>query len=98
MGATTKFSASDSAEALNYMALAGWDSKQMMEGLSGVMDLAAASGEDLGAVSDIVTDGLTAFGLKAKDSGHFADVLAQTSSKANTDVRGLGEALNMLLL
>ncbi|HFV7485770.1 TPA: phage tail tape measure protein [Staphylococcus aureus] len=92
MGATTKFSASDSAEALNYMALAGWDSKQMMEGLSGVMDLAAASGEELGAVSDIVTDGLTAFGLKAKDSGHFADILAQTSSKANTDVRGLGEA------
>lgn len=92
MGATTKFSASDSAEALNYMALAGWDSKQMMEGLSGVMDLAAASGEELGAVSDIVTDGLTAFGLKAKDSGHLADVLAQTSSKANTDVRGLGEA------
>ena len=66
MGATTKFSASDSAEALNYMALAGWDSKQMMEGLSGVMDLAAASGEELGAVSDIVTDGLTAFGLKSK--------------------------------
>ncbi|ULV80362.1 phage tail tape measure protein [Staphylococcus aureus] len=92
MGATTKFSASDSAEALNYMALAGWDSKQMMEGLSGVMDLAAASGEELGEVSDIVTDGLTAFGLKAKDSGHFADILAQTSSKANTDVRGLGEA------
>ncbi|HEA6097082.1 TPA: phage tail tape measure protein [Staphylococcus aureus] len=92
MGATTKFSASDSAEALNYMALAGWDSKQMMEGLSGVMDLAAASGEELEAVSDIVTDGLTAFGLKAKDSGHFADILAQTSSKANTDVRGLGEA------
>ncbi|NEF52176.1 phage tail tape measure protein, partial [Staphylococcus aureus] len=58
----------------------------------GVMDLAAASGEELGAVSDIVTDGLTAFGLKAKDSGHFSDVLAQTSSKANTDVRGLGEA------
>ncbi len=56
------------------------------------MDLAAASGEELGAVSDIVTDGLTAFGLKAKDSSHFADVLAQTSSKANTDVRGLGEA------
>ncbi|UIF32936.1 phage tail tape measure protein, partial [Staphylococcus aureus] len=52
MGATTKFSASDSAEALNYMALAGWDSKQMMEGLSGVMDSAAASGEELGAVSD----------------------------------------------
>lgn len=64
----------------------------MMEGLPGIMNLAAASGEDLGAVSDIVTDGLTAFGLKAKDSAHFADVLAQTSSNANTDVSGLGEA------
>ncbi|ENO0907987.1 phage tail tape measure protein [Staphylococcus pseudintermedius] len=92
MGAKTKFSASQSAEALNYMALAGWDTKEMMTGIDGVMQLAAASGEDLGAVSDIVTDSLTAFGLKAKDSGHFADVLAQTSSKANTDVRGLGEA------
>ncbi|EJA1955521.1 phage tail tape measure protein [Staphylococcus pseudintermedius] len=92
MGAKTKFSASQSAEALNYMALAGWDTKEMMTGIDGVMQLAAASGEDLGAVSDIVTDSLTAFGLKAKDSGHFADVLAQASSKANTDVRGLGEA------
>ncbi|HAR6186805.1 TPA: phage tail tape measure protein [Staphylococcus pseudintermedius] len=92
MGAKTKFSASQSAEALNYMALAGWDTKEMMSGIDGVMQLAAASGEDLGAVSDIVTDSLTAFGLKAKDSGHFADVLAQTSSKANTDVRGMGEA------
>ncbi len=92
MGAKTKFSASQSAEALNYMALAGWDTKEMMTGIDGVMQLAAASGEDLGAVSDIVTDSLTAFGLKAKDSGHFADVLAQANSKANTDVRGLGEA------
>ncbi|MFV9421000.1 phage tail tape measure protein [Staphylococcus sp. Ze7] len=92
MGAKTKFSASESADALNYMALAGWDSKQMMSGISGVMDLAAASGEDLGQVSDIVTDSLTAFGMKAKDSGKFADVLAQTSSKANTDVKGLGDA------
>ncbi|HEC2229131.1 TPA: phage tail tape measure protein [Staphylococcus delphini] len=92
MGAKTKFSASESADALNYMALAGWDTKEMMSGINGVMQLAAASGEDLGAVSDIVTDSLTAFGLKAKDSGRFADVLAQTSSKANTDVRGLGEA------
>lgn len=92
MGAKTKFSASQSAEALNYMALAGWDTKEMMTGIDGVMRLAAASGEDLGSVSDIVTDSLTAFGLKAKDSGHFADVLAQASSKANTDVRGLGEA------
>ncbi|HAR6477760.1 TPA: phage tail tape measure protein [Staphylococcus pseudintermedius] len=92
MGAKTKFSASQSAEALNYMALAGWDTKEMMTGIDGVMQLAAASGEDLGSVSDIVTDSLTAFGLKAKDSGHFDDVLAQASSKANTDVRGLGEA------
>ena len=92
MGAKTKFSASESADALNYMALAGWDTKDMLNGIDGVMQLAAASGEDLGQVSDIVTDSLTAFGLKAKDSGRFADVLAQTSSKANTDVRGLGEA------
>ena len=92
MGAKTKFSASESADALNFMALAGWDSKEMMTGISGVMDLAAASGEDLGQVSDIVTDSLTAFGMKAKDSGKFADVLAQTSSKANTDVKGLGDA------
>lgn len=92
VGAKTKFSASESADALNYMALAGWDTKDMLGGIDGVMQLAAASGEDLGQVSDIVTDSLTAFGMKAKDSGHFADVLAQTSSKANTDVRGLGEA------
>ncbi|UXU56498.1 phage tail tape measure protein [Staphylococcus agnetis] len=92
MGAKTKFSASESSDALNYMALAGWDTKEMMSGIDGVMQLAAASGEDLGQVSDIVTDSLTAFGMKAKDSGHFADVLAQTSSKANTDVRGLGDA------
>lgn len=92
MGAKTKFSASESADALNYMALAGWDSKQMMSGIGGVMDLAAASGEDLGQVSDIVTDSLTAFGMEAKDSGKFADILAQTSSKANTDVKGLGDA------
>ncbi|MDK3600379.1 phage tail tape measure protein [Staphylococcus pseudintermedius] len=92
MGAKTKFSASESAEALQYMSLAGWDTKDMLNGIDGVMQLAAASGEDLGQVSDIVTDGLSAFGLKAKDSSHFADVLAQTSSKANTDVSGLGEA------
>ena len=92
MGAKTKFSASESAEAMNFMALAGWDTKDMLNGIGGVMNLAAASGEDLASVSDIVTDNLTAFGMKAKDSTHFADVLAQTSSKANTDVRGLGEA------
>lgn len=92
MGRDTKFTASESAEAMNYMALAGWDTKDMLKGVGGVMDLAAASGEDLASVSDIVTDNLTAFGMKAKDSTHFADILAQTSSKANTDVRGLGEA------
>src|SRR5699024_8757239 len=92
MGRDTKFSASESAEAMSYMALAGWDTKDMIKGIGGVMNLAAASGEDLATVSDIVTDNLTAFGMKAKDSTHFADVLAQTSSKANTDVEGLGEA------
>lgn len=92
MGRDTKFTASESAEAMNYMALAGWDTKDMLNGIGGVMNLAAASGEDLASVSDIVTDNLTAFGMKAKDSAHFADVLAQTSSKANTDVRGLGDA------
>lgn len=91
MGATTKFSASDSAEALNYMAMAGWKSQDMIKGLPGVMDLAAASGEELGMVSDIVTDGLTAFGLEAKDSGHFADVLATASANANTNVSMMGE-------
>ena len=92
MGRDTKFTASESAEAMNYMALAGWDTKDMLNGIGGVMNLAAASGEDLASVSDIVTDNLTAFGMKAKDSTHLADVLAQTSSKANTDVRGLGDA------
>lgn len=92
MGATTKFSASDSADAMNYMALAGWETKDMIDGLDGVMALAAASGEDLASVSDIVTDGLSAFGLKAKDSARMADVLAAASSTANTDVAGLGAA------
>lgn len=91
MGATTKFSATDSAEAMNYMAMAGWKTQDMMGGLPGIMDLAAASGEELGTVSDIVTDGLTAFGLEAKDSGHFADVLASASANANTNVQMLGE-------
>ncbi|QQS85816.1 phage tail tape measure protein [Staphylococcus carnosus] len=91
MGATTKFSASDSAEAMNYMAMAGWKSQDMMSGLPGIMDLAAASGEELGTVSDIVIDGLTAFGLEAKDSGRFADVLASASANANTNVQMMGE-------
>lgn len=91
MGAKTKFSASDSAEAFKYMAMAGWDASAMMDGIAGVMDLAAASGEDLATTSDIVTDALTAFGLQASDSAHFADVLAQASSNSNTNVGLMGE-------
>lgn len=91
MGATTKFSATQSAEALKYMAMAGWKTQQMVSGLPGVMNLAAASGEDLGTVSDIVTDALSAFGLQAKDSAHFADVLAKASSSSNTNVGMMGE-------
>ena len=92
MGETTKFSASESAEALQYMAMAGWKTNDMVDGLEGIMNLAAASGEDLASTSDIVTDALTAFGLKAEDSSHFADVLASASSNANTNVSMLGES------
>ena len=92
MGATTKFTATESAEAMNYMAMAGWKPQQMMNGISGIMNLAAASGEDLGTTSDIVTDALTAFGLKAEDAGHFSDVLAQASASSNTNVGMLGES------
>ncbi|MBD5473672.1 MAG: phage tail tape measure protein [Lachnospiraceae bacterium] len=91
MGETTKFSASESAEALKYMAMAGWKTSDMLEGLEGIMNLVAASGEDLGTTSDIVTDALTAFGMTASDSGHFADILATASSNANTNVSMMGE-------
>lgn len=91
MGATTAFSASESAEAMKYMAMAGWKTADMTEGIAGIMNLAAASGEDLAATSDIVTDGLTAFGMAAKESGRFADVMAATSSNANTNVALMGE-------
>lgn len=91
MGSKTKFSATEAAQAFNYMAMAGWKSGDMLEGIEGIMNLAAASGEDLATTSDIVTDALTAFGLKAKDSGHFADVLAAASSNANTNVKMMGE-------
>lgn len=92
MGATTKFSATESAEALKYMAMAGWDTNQMVDGLDGVMMLAAASGESLASVSDIVTDALTAFGMEAKDASSFADLLASASSNSNTNVGMLGES------
>lgn len=91
MGSKTKFSATEAAEAMNYMAMAGWKTEDMLGGIEGVMNLAAASGEDLATTSDIVTDALTAFGLSAKDSGHFADILAAASSNANTNVSMMGE-------
>ena len=91
MGSKTKFSAAEAAEAMNYMAMAGWKTEDMLEGIEGVMNLAAASGEDLATTSDIVTDALTAFGLSASDSGHFADILVAASSNANTNVSMMGE-------
>lgn len=91
MGAKTKFSASEAASAMEYMAMAGWKTEDMLGGIEGIMSLAAASGEDLATTSDIVTDALTAFGLSAQDSGHFADILAAASSNANTNVRMMGE-------
>ena len=92
MGETTKFSASESAEALNYMAMAGWKTEQMLDGIEGIMNLAAASGEELGTTSDIVTDALTAFGMSAEESGRFADILASAASNANTNVAMMGES------
>lgn len=92
MGAKTKFSASESADAFQYMAMAGWKTTDMLDGIEGIMNLAAASGEDLALTSDIVTDALTAFGLSAKDTNKFVDVLAATSSNSNTNVAMLGES------
>ena len=92
MGETSKFSAVESAEALNYMAMAGWKTEQMLNGLPGIMNLAAASGEELGTTSDIVTDALTAFGMQADESGRFADILAAAASNANTNVAMMGES------
>lgn len=106
MGAKTKFSATESAEAFTYMAMAGWKTADMLNGIEGIMNLAAASGEDLASVSDIVTDAMTAFGLSANgttkiikdgyvkevsNASHFADVLAKASSASNTNVGMMGE-------
>ena len=91
MGEKTKFSASEAADAMSYMAMAGWKTGDMLSGIEGIMQLAAASGEDLATTSDIVTDALTAFGLTAEDSAHFADILAAASSNANTNVSMMGE-------
>lgn len=91
MGATTKFTAAESAEAFNYMAMAGWKTNDMLSGIEGILSLAAASGEELGTTSDIVTDALTAFNMTAADSGRFSDVLAAAASSANTNVSMMGE-------
>lgn len=90
MGASTKFSATEAAEAFNYMAMAGWKTGDMLDGIEGIMDLAAAAGADLGTASDIVTDALTAMGYAAKDAGKLADVMAAASSNANTNVELMG--------
>ena len=91
MGATTQFSATEAANAMEYMAMAGWKAEDMTSGISGIMNLAAASGADLATTSDIVTDALTAFGQTAADSGRFADVMAAASANANTNVEMMGE-------
>jgi TP901 family phage tail tape measure protein len=91
MGAQTKFTAAETADAFQYMAMAGWKTEDMLEGINGILSLAAASGENLGTTSDIVTDALTAFGLSAEDTQHFVDVLAAASSNANTNVSMMGE-------
>lgn len=91
LGATTKFTAQQSANAMEYMAMAGWDAREMLNGMDGVINLAAAAGEDLAQVSDIVTDNLSAFGLKASDTAHFADVLAAAAANSNTNISIMGE-------
>ena len=91
LGATTVYTADEAGQAMSYMAMAGWDAQQMLDGMDGVLQLAAASGEDLALVSDIVTDSLTGFGLSAADTAHFADVLAATAANANTNVAMMGE-------
>lgn len=91
LGATTKFTAQESANAMEYMAMAGWDAQEMLDGMNGVVNLAAAAGEDLAQVSDIVTDNLSAFGLAASDTAHFADVLAAAAANSNTNISIMGE-------
>ncbi len=94
LGAKTVFTAEQSATAMTYMGMAGWKAQEMLNGMNGVMSLAAASGEDLGLVSDIVTDNLTAFGLTAKDTAHFSDVLAAAATNTNTSVGIMGETFS----
>ena len=91
LGASTRYSASEVAEGMNYMAMAGWSAQETMAGIPAVLDLAAASGENLGVTSDIVTDAMTAFGMQANQAGEFADILAAASSNANTNVSMMGD-------
>lgn len=96
MGIKTQFSATEAGKAMEYMAMAGWKTEDMLNGVEGIMNLAAASGEELASTSDIVTDALTAFNLKAKDSTMFADVLAAAASNSNTNVSMLGESFKYI--
>ena len=96
MGSKTKFSAKEAADAMVYMAMASWDTNKVLGGIDGVMALAASSGEDLARTSDIVTDAMSAFGLEAKDAGHFSDVLAAASNNANTNVGLLGDSFQYI--
>ena len=91
LGANTIYTAQESAKGMEYMAMAGWDASEMLAGMSGMTTLAAAAGEDLGQVSDIVTDNLSAFGMKASETAHFADVLAAAAANSNTNISIMGE-------
>lgn len=92
LGSQTKFSATEAAQGFEYMGMAGWKTEDMLNGITGIMNLAAASGEELGTTSDIVTDALTAFGMSASDSARFADILASAATNANTNVSMMGES------
>lgn len=96
LGATTRYTATEAGEAMGYMGMAGWSAEQMLAGMPGVLSLAAASGEDLGRVSDIVTDSMTAFGLTAEDTSRYADILAATATNANTNVSMMGETFKVV--
>lgn len=92
LGATTVWTAKESGQAMEYMSMAGWKAKQMVDAVPATMNLASASGEDLAEVSDIVTDSMTAFNMKAKEASHFTDVLAAAATSSNTNVGKLGES------
>lgn len=93
LGETTQFSATQAAEAMSYLGMAGWDSQQIISGMPGLLSLAAASGTDLARAADIVSDNLTAFGLTANDASHMADVFAVAATKTNTTVEMLGQTM-----